>query len=120
MKAWARKGTAHQLLKEYHKAMEAFEKGMQLDPNNKDCKEGYQKTMMMIQTQSHASSGNDQERMAHAMADPEIQNIMRDPSVMQVLRDMQENPAAGQAAMRDPTINAKISKLVAAGVLKVA
>ena len=58
--------------------------------------------------------------MAHAMADPEIQNIMRDPSVMQVLRDMQENPAAGQAAMRDPTINAKISKLVAAGVLKVA
>lgn len=120
VKAWARKGTAHQLLKEYHKAMEAFEKGMQLDPNNKDCKDGYQKTMMMIQTQSHASSGNDQERMAHAMADPEIQNIMRDPSVMQVLRDMQENPAAGQAAMRDPTINAKISKLVAAGVLKVA
>ena len=120
VKAWARKGTAHQLLKEYHKAMEAFEKGMQLDANNKDCKEGYQKTMMMIQTQSHASSGNDQERMAHAMADPEIQNIMRDPSVMQVLRDMQENPAAGQAAMRDPTINAKISKLVAAGVLKVA
>ena len=46
--------------------------------------------------------------MAHAMADPEIQNIMRDPSVTQVLRDMQENPAAGQAAMRDPTINAKI------------
>ena len=46
--------------------------------------------------------------MAHAMADPEIQNIMRDPSVMQVLRDMQENPAAGQAAMRDPVIQAKI------------
>jgi len=33
--------------------------------------------------------------MEHAMADPEIQNIMRDPSVMQVLRDMQENPVAG-------------------------
>jgi len=39
---------------------------------------------------------------------------------MQVLRDMQENPAAGQAAMRDPTIQGKIQKLIAAGVLKVA
>ena len=45
---------------------------------------------------------------------------MRDPSVTQVLRDMQENPAAGQAALRDPIINAKIQKLIAAGVLKVA
>jgi len=42
------------------------------------------------------------------MADPEIQNIMRDPSVSQVLRDMQENPAAGQAALKDPVIAAKI------------
>ena len=63
---------------------------------------------MLIQTSAHASSGNDQERFAHAMADPEIQMIMRDPSVSQVLRDMQENPAAGQAAMKDPVINAKI------------
>lgn len=38
VKAWARKGTCHQLHKEYHKAMEAFEKGLQLDPENNDCK----------------------------------------------------------------------------------
>ena len=88
--------------------MEAYEKGIELDPDNAECKAGIQKTMTLIQTSAHASSGNDQERFAHAMADPEIQNIMRDPSVTQVLRDMQENPAAGQAAMRDPTINAKI------------
>jgi len=34
--------------------------------------------------------------------------IMRDPSVMQVLKDMQENPAAGQAALSDPVIAGKI------------
>ena len=50
VKAWARKGTCHQLHKELHKAMEAFEKGMQLDPENKECKDGYQKTLMMINT----------------------------------------------------------------------
>ena len=81
VKAWARKGTCHQLHKEYHKSMEAFEKGLQLDPESKECKEGAQKTQMLIMKNATASSGNDQERMEHAMADPEIQNIMRDPSV---------------------------------------
>ena len=76
--------------------------------------------MAAIQSGAHASTGNDQERMEHAMADPEIQMIMRDPSVMQVLRDMQENPTAGQAALKDPVIMAKIQKLIAAGVLKMA
>ena len=52
--------------------MEAFEKGLNIDPNSKECKEGAQKTMMLIQTQAHASSGNDEERFRHAMADPEI------------------------------------------------
>lgn len=72
VKAWARKATCHQLMKEFHKSMEAFEKGLKIDPDNKECKDGYQKTLMMIQTQSHAGGGDDQERMAHAMADPEI------------------------------------------------
>jgi stress-induced-phosphoprotein 1 len=58
--------------------------------------------------------------MRHAMADPEIQQIMQDPRIRQVLQDMQENPAAGQAALRDPDIAARINKLIAAGVLKVA
>jgi len=95
VKAWARKGTCHQLHKEFHKAMDAFAKGMEIEPENPECKAGHAKTIMMINTSSGAGSDNDQERMAHAMADPEIQNIMRDPSVMQVLRDMQENPASG-------------------------
>lgn len=54
------------------------------------------------------------------MADPEIQAIMRDPVIQQILRDMQENPVAGQAALRDPSNMAKIQKLIAAGVLKTA
>jgi len=38
--------------------------------------------MQLINQASHSGAGNDEERMRHAMADPEIQNIMRDP-VMQ-------------------------------------
>jgi stress-induced-phosphoprotein 1 len=72
VKAWVRKGTCHQILKEYHKALEAFDKGLLLEPNSKECIEGKQKTVNLIQSSSHASSGNDEERMRHAMADPEI------------------------------------------------
>lgn len=33
-KAYAKKGNIHLGLKEYHKAIECFEKGLKLDPNN--------------------------------------------------------------------------------------
>ena len=72
VKAWVRKGTCHQIMKEYHKALEAFDKGLLLEPTSKECIEGKQKTVNLIQSSSHASSGNDEERMRHAMADPEI------------------------------------------------
>lgn len=87
------------MMKEYHKALEAFDQGLKLDPASKECNEGRLKTMNLIQATSHAGSGNDEERLRHAMADPEIQQIMRDPTIMQVLRDLQENPKAGQAAL---------------------
>jgi len=35
-------------MKEYHKAMKAFDDGLKLDPENKDCKEGKLKTMQAI------------------------------------------------------------------------
>lgn len=47
-KAWARKGQAHHMLKEFHKSLEAFEKGLKIDPTNKDCLEGRNKTMISI------------------------------------------------------------------------
>jgi len=89
-------------MKEYHKAMNAFELGLKIDPMNAECKEGHSKTLMTINSTAHATGENDEERMRHAMADPEIQMIMRDPQIQQVLKDMNENPAAGQAAMQDP------------------
>ena len=60
----------------------------------------------------------DDERIRHAMADPEIQSIMRDPTIQQVLKDLQENPQASQGYLKDPKIMAAISKLAAAGILR--
>ena len=94
VKAYARKGNCHHMMKEYHKAMDAFEKGLKIDPNNKDCTEGKQKTIMTINMEAHSSTGNDEERVRHAMADPEIQRIMSDPIIRQALQDLSTNPAA--------------------------
>lgn len=72
IKAYSRKGTCHHFMKEYHKAMKAYEDGLKIDPQNKECLEGRQKTMVTIQMTAGADGGNDQERLQHAMADPEI------------------------------------------------
>lgn len=116
VKAWAKKGDIEFLMKEYHKAMDSYKAGMAIEPDNAACKQGLQKVMMKVNS---ASSEDQAERQAHAMADPEIQQILQDPAVRQVLTDLQENPAYGQQAMQDPTIRGKIEKLIAAGVLQV-
>lgn len=78
--------------------------------------QGLQKTAQRIREQSTGEV--DKERAAHALADPEIQAILSDPVMRQVLTDLNENPTAGRRALQDPTVAAKIEKLIAAGVLR--
>ena len=74
VKAWARKGDIEFLMKEFHKAMESYQKGLAIEPNNRLCTEGMQKTVLEINKGSSQMSEDEQrERAAHGMADPEIQ-----------------------------------------------
>ena len=115
VKAWAKKGDIEFFMHEYHKSMDSYKAGLAIDPENSLCRQGLQKVMSKIQ-----EGGENKERAAHAMADPEIQRILQDPTIRQVLQDFQENPKfAQQAMMNDKDIRAKIEKLIAAGVLQV-
>lgn len=119
VKAWARKGDIEMYMKEYHKAQESYKKGLMLDTENSACKEGLQKVMMAISYgRQNMTDEEKKEQAAHAMADPEIQGILQDPVMQQVLKDLQENPAAGQQALRDPIMRAKLEKLIAAGIIE--
>jgi len=121
VKAWSRKADIEVLMKENHKALESYKKGLELDPTNAACKEGLRKVTTMINYGSaNMSEEERKERAAHAMADPEIQSILQDPVIQQILRDFQENPNAANQAMMDPTVRAKIEKLIASGILQTA
>lgn len=120
VKAFARKGDIHVLMKENHKALEAYRKGCELDPSNTACKEGLQKVTAMINYGAQNMTEEEKrERAEHGMADPEIQGILSDPVIRQILQDFQQNPQAAQQAMQNQSVKAKIEKLIAAGVLQV-
>ena len=119
VKAWARKGDIESVMKEYHKALESYKKGLAIEPDNPTCKEGLRKVTQQINYgRQNMTEEQKKEQAAHAMADPEIQAILQDPVVQQVLRDFSENPNAAQQAMNDPMMRGKIEKLIASGIIE--
>ena len=50
VKAYSRKGDIEVAMKEYHKAMESYKKGLELDSTNAACKEGLRKVNAAINT----------------------------------------------------------------------
>eukprot|EP00928_Gymnodinium_smaydae_P069129 TRINITY_DN5251_c0_g2_i1.p1 TRINITY_DN5251_c0_g2~~TRINITY_DN5251_c0_g2_i1.p1 ORF type:complete len:621 (+),score=229.41 TRINITY_DN5251_c0_g2_i1:121-1863(+) len=117
IKAYSRKGAAHFFMKEYNKALKAYADGLKIDPDNEECKKGQEQVMMKIRT---SSSGEvDEEQIRHAMADPEIQQILHDPQINMFLKSMQEDPkGAQQAMMKDAKLAEAVNKLVAAGIIR--
>ena len=84
VKAYIRKGAVHFFRKEFHKAMEAYERGMKIAPDNEELKTGLQRTVLKIN--ESANSGEvDKERAARAMQDPEIQVWQRQSSFSPLL-----------------------------------
>ena len=118
IKGWTRKAGIHYFLKEYHKAMDAYNAVLKLEPENEEAKNGLELVVAKI-NESSQSGEVDKERQARAMADPEIQQILGDPQMRSILNEMQSDPKKAQAAMNDPSISAKLQKLIAAGVLQV-
>jgi len=113
VKAYTRKGGFQFFLKEYHKALESYKKALDLDPENAEAKDGIYQTRVAMQTNM-----GDEERAKHAMADPEIQAILTDPIIQNVLRDLQTNPDEAQKHLRNPSVAARLQKLIDAGIIQ--
>ena len=123
-KAYAVKGDIHYLMQDFQKAIDAYEACKKIVPANEAAIEranlGLKKIQEGLNAVNAANTGNDEERMAQAMADPEIQALLQDPQVIKALQTIQTDPSSAAAALEDPLISVAIAKLIAAGVIKIA
>ncbi|KAG2489588.1 hypothetical protein HYH03_011869 [Edaphochlamys debaryana] len=120
-KGYSRKGTLQYFMKEYDKAIETYNKGLELEPDNAELHDGLQRAVDAISrfASGQASAEEVKERQARSLSDPEVQNILKDPVMQQVLRDFQEDPKSAQKHLKSPEIMIKINKLVAAGIIQI-
>ncbi|VFQ70759.1 unnamed protein product [Cuscuta campestris] len=121
VKGYTRKGAVQFFMKEYDKALETYQQGLKLDPQNPELLDGVRSCVAQINKASRGDLTPQElkERQAKAMQDPEIQSILTDPVMNQVLSDLQENPKAAQEHMKNPLVMNKIQKLVSAGIVQI-
>lgn len=119
-KGYSRKAAVQFFMKEYDKALETYQAGLEHEPDNQEMREGLRRCMEAIARFNSGEVTEDElkARQERALADPEIQSILRDPIMQQVLKDFQENPTAAQEHLRNGGIRAKLNKLMAAGIVR--
>lgn len=108
VKGWIRKGKILQGMQQSGKASTAYQKAIDLDPNNavslmifrderafdivlciQEALDGYRACAVAV-------NSNPEEVRKRAMNDPEIQGILRDPAMRIILEQMQNDPRALQ------------------------
>merc|ERR1712113_129191 len=117
------------MMKDFNKSLQAYEKGLSIDPNDEGCKQGKQQVSMKIQMSAMGYDENgqkmggkgkgkgapDEQQVQEAMKDPEIQSILRDPQMNLLLKQMSEDPKAAQDIIaKDPQVASAVNKLMAA------
>ncbi|XP_064540943.1 stress-induced-phosphoprotein 1 [Drosophila montana] len=112
IKGYIRKGKILQGMQQTSKASTAYQKALELDPNNAEAIDGYRQCSMNFQR-------NPKEVLKNAMSDPEIQQILKDPAMRMILEQMQNDPNAVKEHLQNPAIADKIMKLLESGIIQI-
>jgi len=113
IKAYLRKAKVLQGMSQPSKAIAAYEKVLEMDPNCSEAIEGYKNCSI----QSH---NDPEETRKRAMKDPEVQAILADPAMRMILEQMQSDPQAISEHLKNPEIAQKFMKLRESGLISVA
>lgn len=117
VKNYIRKGQCYFFMKDFNKALQAYEAGLKVDPESEECKHGRMTISMKLQ--GGGGGEVDPQQVQEAMKDPEIQAILKDPQVNIMLQQMQADPkAAGEIMQKDPKMANAVQKLALAGIIK--
>lgn len=117
VKAWIRKGRIEHLQKEYHSALQSYEKAMEIDPNNQELMKFVMDTRIAIQKRNSETKIDEKEQQ-RILNDPKIQEILRDREIDFILKRAQADPSVLQGAMKDPAKAKKLQILFDAGVIR--
>lgn len=112
IKGYIRKGKILQGMQNPSKASAAYQKALELDPNNAEALDGYRQCSMSFHR-------DPKEVIKNAMSDPEVQQILKDPAMRMILEQMQNDPNAVKDHLKNPAIADKIMKLLQSGIIQV-
>ncbi|KAE9970276.1 hypothetical protein BLS_004981 [Venturia inaequalis] len=119
IRAYLRKAQALFAMREYNRCIDVCTEAAEHDVDHKNAREIEQQQQKALQAQYSAREGETEEQtMERIQKDPEIMQILQDPIMQSILQQAKQDPAALQEHMRNPGIQTKIQKLVAAGVIR--
>lgn len=119
VKAYIRKAALLHLKRDYALALAALDQASNVDEDGKNGTEIQQLRGKIYSEMRRANASESEEEIKQrAMNNPEVREIMADPVMRQILGQMQEDPRAAQEHLKNPAVMEKISKLIAAGVIK--
>ncbi|MCJ1467153.1 Hsp90 cochaperone [Pseudocyphellaria aurata] len=119
IRAYLRKAQAYFAMKEYTKCFDVCTEAMEHDEGRVNHKEIEQQQEKALQAQYAGRDGEtEEETMERIQRDPEIMGILQDPIMQSILQQAKGDPSALQEHMKNAGIRSKITKLIAAGVIR--
>jgi len=118
-KGYIRKCTVLFGMKKYDESIAAGEEASAKDVSKKNSVEIQRELKKSLDAKYSERAGEtDEETIARAMRDPEVQKILQDPVMQQILQQAQEDPKSMQEHLKNPSIREKVMKLSQSGILK--
>ncbi len=113
-KGYSRKGAALHKLNRYDEAIEAYNKGLEVDPQNGGLKQGLEAVQAAKAGPAGGGMGSifGANFMEKVRAHPKLSKYLEDPTFTQLLTMCQTNPNMLQVAAQDPRIQEVFSEIL--------
>lgn len=117
-KGWSRKASALEFLGRHSDALEAYDEGLKVDPDNKLLKDG-QANAMKNASRGERSMPNmfgAPDLWSKLEKDPRTKDFVKDPSFVTTMKTLQSNPNAIMQHLSDPRVMSALSVIMGVDV----